>query len=154
MNEMNGVLAWISEEEIARICPREYLKFKLERSLIPNIPNWAIIHNCQYSEGLGISDFNSNISESEYTFFMINSNICKVFEDVVSAVEKKIGLRIRLFDGASNFTFFNDVDKSGYPTREELKNKIKDEKSNIWVADLDNLRILADVNARIFTFGY
>ena len=151
---MLGVLAWIPEEEIAHICPREYLKFKLERSLIPNIPNWAIIQACHYSEGLGISDFNSNISESEYTFFMMNSNICKLLENVILAVEKKIGLSIRLFDGASTFTFFNDVDKPGYPAHEELKNKIEDEKSNIWVADLDNLRRLADLNARIFTFGY
>jgi hypothetical protein len=141
-----NTVGWIQEETLAKICPREYVSYKLERAKVSKLTG-VFLYKC-FDEYDHI-DTNDKLYE-DYRFLIDKTDFERCYSELKKEFTKKTGFMINLKGPVVDARLFQDYVRNIIKDVREFADPHKDN----WVINIGDLNKMAEVKARIVTYTY
>jgi len=142
---------WIPEDKIAKLCPKEYLAFAMERSKIPSLRNYNLVERFDW-ENDPDHYYSDNLTIEDKAYFEIASNIGKLYDNLKKKIYEKTEANIKLH---SDFNECRFASSSWIEITEEEAHYEKlfdDPSKNIWVCDPREIKKVIHLDPLIMNY--
>jgi len=147
-----NVIAWIPEETVAKICPKEYMRWHIEFKKLEWLSNshmqkifWLIDVGMNFKEELSDEFLNGefNFAEKQHQYLKeSNFKIFYLMEALMNEFESKTSQRLGITDITNDFEIYCEEKEF-----DQKKFEFKQDKLKWFVGAYTNLEKLVELNA-------